>query len=178
MPLISTYLSKDTVSDLEAKKDAAILHAHETHGIEIALIRALIKTESDNYHAASRIEKHLMKATWYTNTLSDEERKDSNSYYSIGYMQILFGTAKHHGYKGTPEGLMWPKNGIYWGTKHFKKCAIRFKKLEDAISAYNQGTNRKDIYDKDGDGDTDEFANQHYVDKVLKYYKKYGGKIV
>ena len=94
-------------------------------------------------------------------------------------MQILFGMARHYGYKGAPRGLFDPYLAIKYGTKLLRDLLRRFKgDVKDAIHAYNWGSDA--WWDLDGDkihDENEDYKNQKYVDEVYSYYKKNGGKL-
>jgi hypothetical protein len=99
----------------------------------------------------------------YSDLPEDERRWLSTSW---GYMQIMAATAIDLGYQfDYPEQITEPELNVEIGTFFLRKLFNRYKSWEDAISAYNQGNNRKS---PDGS-----YANQAYVSKVLRYWDKY-----
>ena len=84
---------------------------------------------------------------------------------SYGLMQIMLTTAMELGFRFQyPTELLDPATNIKYGCRLLKKHYDRYGNWEDAISAYNQGNNRKN---KDGT-----FCNQSYVDKVMGRFKE------
>lgn len=173
MPLKTYYISAATNNIIQQNINYYIEYYSKKYKVEEALIRAIIKKESDFETNAIRYEPGLMKDVptnaWYRRLLTKEEQKDPYCFSSAGLMQTLYGIAKIYGFKGTVFNLFNPKYGIAYGVLHYKKIADRYNNIKDAISAYNQGTNRK--------RDNGEYHNQGYVNLVIKYYKEYGGKI-
>ena len=89
---------------------------------------------------------------------------------SFGLMQIMGGTARSVlMYRGPLPQLFDPEFNLELGIKHFMKLKESFDgRCDDAISAWNAGSVRKDEYGK--------YMNQVYVDKVLnaiRFYQKY-----
>ena len=170
MPVEKYYISKDTEKELKKDINYYIDLYSKTHKIEKALLKAIMKHESQNNTNAIRYERKLKKATWYNKLLSPSEKKNWKSYCSVGLMQILHGIAKSYGFKEDPELLKDPKYGIAYGAMHLKKLISKHYYLENVISVYNYGVVKKRRNGK--------FYNQKdYVDPVLEYYKKFGGKI-
>lgn len=172
------YMSKNTDTMLKALKETAIIKYAEKYMINPDLIRAICKKESGDNAFACRIEPHLKRAKWYKRTLLDLQDIQDYHFCSFGYMQIMFGTARHIGYLGNPFDLFNPDKAIKFGTKFFKQCVRRYKNnVHHAIAAYNQGNNRYYDINKNGIKDANEkYRNQDYVDKVLKYYTQFRTK--
>lgn len=120
----------------------------QKYNIETALIKAIIKTESNWDVNASRFEAHKGDASW-------------------GLMQLLLSTARE--VLGNPQlittQLIQPRNNIEAGTKFLSQLWRRFGNLRDSIAAYNAGSPR---LGKDG-----KYVNQDYVDKVMNAYNQY-----
>lgn len=173
----SFYYSNNTIEMLKKMKNESIEKYSKVYSIEIALIRAICSQESENNNFGLRVEHHLKKAKWYKNTLAflkKEEVKDYH-YCSFGYMQIMFGTARHIGYLGKPFSLCNPELGIKWGCKFLARLIKRFKgNIWDSVAAYNQGNNR--FYDINKNGikdDGEKYYNQKYVDDVKSKFELY-----
>jgi soluble lytic murein transglycosylase-like protein len=117
--------------------------------IEPALIKAVIKTESNWDVNASRFEAHKGDASW-------------------GLMQLMLATAKDvlKNPNLTTTQLIQPKVNIEAGTRLISQNLNRWGSLKNAVAAYNAGSPRL----KSG---TSEYVNQHYVDKVMKNYNVY-----
>ena len=120
----------------------------QKYNIEPAMIKGIIKAESNWDVNASRFEAHKSDASW-------------------GLMQVLLVTAR--GVLGksdlTISQLTQPRVNIEAGTKLMAKNWERFGNLRDAVAAYNAGTPR---LGKDG-----KYINAAYVDKVMKNYERY-----
>lgn len=118
------------------------------YGIEPALIRGIIKQESNWDVNASRFEAHKNDASW-------------------GLMQVMLATAQ--GVLGNPNltttQLINPQVNIEAGTKLMADNLRRWGNLSDAIAAYNAGSPR---LGKDG-----KYVNAEYVSKVLRNYNTY-----
>ena len=169
MPTKKIFLSVETTELLNKDIDYYINKYSTELKVEKALILAISKIESQRYPFAFRFEPQLKKAKWYNKVLTEEERTNNYSYCSYGIMQVLFGIAKTLGYQDNPISLHLPQNSILYGTKLLKKLMKRYKNIKDVISAYNQGSNKKD---KKG-----RYYNQYYVTKVYLNYKLNGGKL-
>lgn len=78
---------------------------------------------------------------------------------SWGLMQVMGGTARSIGYRDHLTKLLLPEIGLEWGLRYLATKTSRYAKVEDAISAYNSGSARKDA-----DG---QYENAGYVAKVV-----------
>lgn len=118
------------------------------YNIEPAMIKGIIKAESNWDVNASRYEAHKGDASW-------------------GLMQLLLATARGVlGISGlTTTQLIQPRVNIEAGTKLMAQNWDKFGNLRDAVAAYNAGTPR---LGKDG-----KYVNAAYVDKVMKNYERY-----
>ena len=93
-------------------------------GVEPALIKAVIKRESNFKANAKRKEyKTVKKKKKYIGT-------------SYGLMQVLDTTAAMFGIKN-PELLLNPAIGIEIGTRYLKDCMKKFNILQEFIASYN-----------------------------------------
>ena len=169
MPTITKYVSSKTNTNIKNDIQHQARYFSKDLGVELALVLAIIKQESQFVDDAKRFEPHLKDAKWHNKWLSDEEQKIDYSYYSMGVMQVLFAIAKSYGFKGAPHELLNPKLSIAYGTMHLRKLIKDHYYLADVISVYNYGSVAKDNKGK--------YKNQKYVENVYKYYKAYGGKI-
>ncbi len=161
----------------------------DTNGIKIepAIVKAIIKQESQFKPYSMRYESHLKdtnnnNSKWYRNLLTEKEQTNKFSYYSMGLMQILYGIAKAEtGYKGTQLDLLKIDNSLNCGIIYLKKLINKYWIIEDVISAYNQGVvkGNKGYYkskfiDQNNNGIKDKieiFINKMYVRSVLKNYQ-------
>lgn len=80
-------------------------------------------------------------------------------------MQVMGVRAREMGFDQILTRLINPSEGIFYGAKILDQNIVRFGSKEDAISAYNQGSPKKEV-----DG---YYINQSYVDSVLEYEKKF-----
>ena len=170
MPVKMVIFSRPTFEMLNTEIEQAIKENSKKYQIDEALIKAIIKVESERFPFAFRYEPHLKNAKWYRKLLTKQEQTNWWCYCSYGVMQILYGIAKSEGFKGKPEELQKPGNSIEYGVRYLKTLIKRYYYLEDVVSAYNQGTNAKD--------EKGRFKNQKYVNKVLKYYRKYKKEVI
>ncbi len=174
------FMSTKTKIMLAKSRDRAIKKYSTKYKLEIPLIRAIIQKESSNdFFAPPRYEPHLKKAGWFRKTLTGIDYVEDYHYCSFGMMQILFGTARWNGYRGTPFALTNPDKGIKFGCKFLRKCIKRYKgNIWDGVAAYNQGNNRFYDLNKNGIKDANEdYHNQRYVDAVILFYKTFGETI-
>lgn len=169
MPYKRHYISADTEQLLNSTLKSNIRKYCKLYRVEPALILAIIQQESRHNTFAIRYERKLKRTKWYNNLLTKTEKKDRYSYCSMGAGQILFGIAKSHGYKGKPFDLLSPTN-IKYVIYHVRQLIRQYYYIEDVVSAYNQGSPRKDKHGL--------YKNQtNYVNPVLRYYKKYNGNV-
>lgn len=152
--------------------DLEINRASQEYQVEKALIRAIIKQESKFRPYSVAYESHLPKAEWYLRNIPEIYKENKLSYCSFGLMQVLFGTATWLGYQGTPEGLQSIEENIKYGCKYLRWLIAKYYNLHDVISAYNQGSPKKDVVY----GGPDRYCNHAYVDAVYQNYLEYGGK--
>lgn len=148
---------------IKEKIESTIRYFSTKNKVDVELIKAIIHQESSGLPYAVKYEKHLPHADWYLATLTDEEKKEGLSFCSLGCMQVLFGIAKAEcGYTGTADDLISITNSINYGSKFLRVLIKRHWILEDVISAYNQGSPKKD---KNG-----RYCNQAYVNSVMKKF--------
>jgi len=156
--------------------DGVIVPIARQEGVPAALVKAVIAHESRFIPTAYRGEPHL----------GDGSR---------GLMQLLFTTARDElGFRGDPQGLFDPATNIALGIRYLAMQRARVGgSWPEAISAYNGGyrpaigfgrraTRALEIcLRRDATGHclelrqvpVGEFANQPYVDTVLKYWDHY-----
>jgi len=143
------------------------------YDIDEKLIRAIIQVESSWNPWAIRVERGFwkryldgIKRVFFVTPKDDDRWLDYPDFTSCSYglMQLMLTTAMEQGFRFTyPTELLDPATNIKWGCALLKKLYRRYGDWNDAISAYNQGNNRKNL-----DGT---YVNQKYVNKVLKYYR-------
>lgn len=193
--LHSIYMSALTFKTNREVSDKWRAYWCEKYGLEEAIALAIAQQESRIGKDLFRFEPHLVvrcsSNEWYHKHLTDEEREDKYSFYSLGDVHVLFGIAKSIGFKGKVHELMHPKENYKWGLLFFKSLCISEKYLDRAVSSYNQGkvSYRKNgetiifkrrYIDENNNGIMDKWEkwkNQYYVNRVLSNYQKFGGKI-
>lgn len=169
MPVKNIFISDETDKFLTDTIFDIISKYSTLYKIEEALIKAIIKVESNFYPFAFRVDYEVLKnKSWYLNILKGEEKNKKEYYASYGLMQILYGTAKELGYKGEPYNLFNPEENIKYGCSLLKRLLDKYKDIKDVISSYNAGSPQK----KDG-----KYINNLYVEEVYKIYKTLGGKL-
>lgn len=116
--------------------------------IDPALIRGIIKQESNWDVNASRYEAHKGDTSW-------------------GLMQVMLATGKKvlNAPDLTPTQITQPRTNIEAGVKVLAENWNRWGNLPDAIAAYNAGSPR---LGKDG-----KYVNKEYVSRVLSNYETY-----
>jgi len=139
------------------------------YSIDPLLIAAMVSVESNGNRAACRYEKHysyLYKPEKYSDKLliTDETEKTMQKT-SWGPMQIMGANARVLGFKGPLQNLSKEHIGIKYGVMFFDTLLQTNKgNVKDAISAYNQGSPRRDA--------EGEYVNKKYVGKVLHRYEE------
>jgi len=83
---------------------------------------------------------------------------------SWGLMQVMGGVAREHGMVGPFPQLCDPVIGLRYGMLHLRKYWAKYQNWPDTIASYNAG------HPVRIDG---KYANQQYVDKVLKWWNVY-----
>ena len=128
---------------------AVIEDTARQYRVEPALIKAVIKNESNWDVNASRYEAHLKDSSW-------------------GLMQVLLKTGKWmlEDDSLTISQLVTPRVNLKAGTKYLRYQLDRYgNRIKDALAAYNAGSVKRK---KDGT-----YINQAYVDKVYRSYVQY-----
>lgn len=80
---------------------------------------------------------------------------------SWGLMQVMGSVARELGYKGPLQNLCSMWTGTEFGCKKLASLFEKYPDENDVISAYNQGSPRRDMQ-------TTRYMNQDYVDKVTR----------
>ena len=142
---------------MAAGYDALIDRVAREHGLEPALVRAVVQVESGGDPWAVRAEPAFYRTYVQPMNLSDtEERARSISW---GLMQIMGEVARELGFAGKYlSALCDPETGLRYGCMHLKRFLDRHGTVERAVAAYNAGSPRM------ANG---RFVNQDYVDKVM-----------
>jgi len=142
------------------------------HNVDAFIIAAIIQKESEGDQYACRYEghyKYLFKPQFFAkkNRISLETETTLQKT-SFGLMQIMGAVAREDGHeKELVELAAKPELALDLSVKHFKKFLDKYGKLEDAVSAYNAGSVRKDM--------AGNYSNQYYVDTVMSFYRELGG---
>lgn len=131
-----------------ATLDPIIDEMGRKYNIEPALIRGVIKQESNWDVNASRYEAHKSDASW-------------------GLMQLMLDTARK--VLGIPNltttQLINPRVNIEAGTKLLAENWVRWGNLSDAVAAYNAGSPRLGVDGK--------YVNAKYVSNVMNNYETF-----
>lgn len=137
-------------------------------GLDQNLIKAIIQVESGGNKFAMRYEPNYKWTFFPRETASkrgtDYTTEECLQKFSYGPMQIIGAVARQYGFEGDFAELCSWDLGMFYGCKHLKQYMIRYGNEEDAVSAYNQGSNRKT------EGGL--FCNSGYVDKVFIELRK------
>ena len=149
--------------NLKPEITAAIQEAALSAGLPISIVRGVVCTESSGNPDATKWEpgfyKHYIKGKFP----DDDYHSEHGRAVSWGLMQIMGQVARERGFKGDFRELLQPEVGLYWGCRQLSVLKERYFKKHGwagVIAAYNQGNARK-IGNR--------FANQPYVDRVLKF---------
>ncbi len=130
--------------------------------VDPALVAAILEVESSGRTDAFRYEpafwaRYCARHPLYAH---DTPRRVASSY---GLMQVMYPTAREHGFPGPPELLFVPDIGLQWGCRHLASL------LEwaggdtwKAVAAYNGGK-----------GNWDGDAPQRYAQKVKTLYETF-----
>ena len=139
----------------------------EKYDIPQGLVKAIIEVESGGNTYAMRYEDHyrwLVKPFSQFHWHDGTEKQGQKT--SWGLMQIMGAVARERGFKGRYlSALTNPEIGIEYGCKHLKWQYDRYSDWQDAISAFNQGSNRKTSQGR--------YQNQDYVDMVVRKWKSF-----
>ncbi len=127
------------------------------------LIGAIVSVESNGNPKAFRYESHYK---WLVSpeTFSSRNRITVKServlqMSSMGLMQIMGANARTYGHIGPLTDLYDAEIGLKYGIEHLTKLIDKYSSINDAISAYNQGSPRKNS--------KGQYTNQKYVDKII-----------
>ena len=125
--------------------DGLIFQAGKSYSVPDALIKAIIRAESNFDPRAKRHEANVGD-------------------YSYGLMQVRCDTAKWMGWNGNCGDLLNPETNIQVGTKFLAYLQAQFPNdIERVISAYNAGPGNAER----------PFVNPGYVNKVLGFLRGY-----
>ncbi len=147
----SGYTGGSTASGSDI--DAAVERAARATGLEPALIRAVIMTESSfRVKAVSRCGAQ-------------------------GLMQLMPGTARSLGVSDSFDAYQ----NVMGGATYLKKQLDRFGDIRLALAAYNSGPRKVSNLGIKNPNDAEQYEKltgrmQKYINRVLKYYGQYAGK--
>lgn len=140
------------------------------HGLDPALILAIICQESSGEPHATRFEPHY-RWLWFARELAEKhettyEKECQGQMTSWGLMQIMGAVAREYGFQGELEELLdKPELAVEYGCKHLKALRARCHEEADLISSYNQGSPKKTVGGL--------YLNQKgYVDPVAGYLRE------
>jgi soluble lytic murein transglycosylase-like protein len=135
----------DTSGNESTARSMATEYPHEialaalAHSLDPKLVTAVVLQESSGNTDAFRyepafFERYLAHKPEYA---GKPRRRVSSSY---GLMQIMYSTARQHGYTGDPETLFLPACGLEYGCRHLRLLLNTHGDVEAALSAYNAGS--------------------------------------
>lgn len=102
---------------------------------------------------------------------SSEATEQTLQMTSWGLCQIMGSVAREYNFQGWLTDLLKPEVNIRYGARHLKAYLTRHPAgIKDAISAYNQGSPRKDPKGR--------YLNQSYVDSVLVFKEELDKKAI
>jgi soluble lytic murein transglycosylase-like protein len=116
------------------------------HGIQVALIHALISAESGYDPRAVSVDG------------------------AIGLMQLLPVTARHYGVNDA-DALFDPEVNVTAGTRHFKVLLKKYRNISHALAAYNAGEGAVDRQRRR----ISYLESRKFVVRVIKFYWHYKG---
>lgn len=142
-PCLPTAEGRPVASDVSGY-DVIIERVAKRYKVEAALIRAVIKVESNfKPKAVSRAG-------------------------AVGLMQLLPTTAAGYGVESR-EALFDPAVNIDIGTRHLKRLLRKYKNISRALKAYNAGEGRDAQFRKTGVY----LETRKYTVSVIRYYWQY-----
>lgn len=155
---------------------ALIEIAAAAHGIDPDLLAALVEQESAGKFYAYRYEKDFYHR-YLANKPEYAAWTPSECSASYGLCQVMFSTAREHGYQGQPWGLFDPAESLEFGCRVLKANMIWARGLytgmasneqkaitRSALAAYNGGRNMN--------GPNGTLRNREYADQVLDRYAR------
>jgi len=136
------------------------------YGVDANLVISIVSVESDGDACATRYESHYRYLddpeifAKVNNITTETEVVHQKT--SWGLMQVMGGVARELGFVDSLVKLCEPYLGLKMGVKKLSLLIKKYHHIWDAVSAYNQGSPRKD--------DKGLYYNQSYVDKVFQKY--------
>lgn len=123
---------------------ALIEQAAKRHAVDAALVRAVIKVESNfNPDAVSHAG-------------------------ALGLMQVMPQTAGDYGVDDRQQ-LFDAETNIDVGTRHLKRLLVKYRNISRALSAYHAGEGNAQQFRRDGIF----VETRKYTVRVIKYYQQY-----
>jgi len=115
----------------------------QRHGINPALVRAIVSVESAGDTWASRFEPgwrwYLNPKKWARFTRRSKATEVVHQATSWGLMQIMGTVAREEGYTGSLPALCIPERGLEYGCRKLRKLIKKHDTLSQALSAWNTG---------------------------------------
>lgn len=140
--------------------------------VPVDILLGVAMTESAGNPGAMRYEAHysyLHQVPQYAKMMGwTEATEERLQMFSWGLCQIMLATARWRGFSFHPSRLLEPLVGLTWGAHHLHELVLQYKDWPSAISAYNQGSPKKNLL-------TGKFKNQKYVDTVLRHAREFRG---
>lgn len=141
----------------------------EANGLDKNIVKGVIEKESRRDPYALRYEKkdvNIFEAQKFAKLNETSEITEiEGQKFSYGLMQILASTARGIGYSGPLGGLFNVQTNLFYGCKYLGNLKKRYPSGLDYISAYNEGY---PAHNSEG-----HYANQDYVDDIVKLAQKY-----
>ena len=139
--------------------DKEVQTAAAKHGLDPALVKAVVLIESSGRTSAYRHEPEFW-LRYMANKPSWKDAIPERVSSSYGLMQVMYTTALIHGFSRQPEHLFLPEVGLDFGCKHLKYLLDRCNGDEEmALAQYNGGM---------GGNMTRPLRNEGYALKVLR----------
>lgn len=145
------------------------------HGLDANLVGALVITVSDGDAGAARFDPLLHKSGASVHDPEDVKPSTStvetemvHQVTSWGLMQIMGFVAREQGYRGWLTHLCRPKIGLEQGCTHLLKLFNRFGSVEEVVSNYNHGKQRRYVAKL--------YESEDFVDVVMSRYRQLAGE--
>jgi soluble lytic murein transglycosylase-like protein len=145
----------------------AITKTSNLKRVDPLLIGAIVSVESSGNAKAVRYESHykwlVTPEAFASRNRITEKSERVLQMSSMGLMQIMGANARAYGHLGPLVDLYEPEIGLKYGIEHLTKLIDKYSSINDAISAYNQGSPRKNS--------KGQYTNQKYVDKIISRFQ-------
>ncbi|MEW5725339.1 MAG: transglycosylase SLT domain-containing protein [Thermodesulfobacteriota bacterium] len=147
-------------------------NAADRYGLDPDLVAAMVLTESAANPYAVRYEPHVDRYVQdpekHRPRGCSTETERRLQMMSFGLMQVMGFNIRAMGYEGWLSEYLDPAKGLEVGCRFLVDLLRRWKSVEDAVSAYNQGSPRR--------GEDGRYRNQAYVDQVMTRYRRLAAK--